>query len=321
MVSQPVAPVRGSQLGLIEILGYIGITLAVVGTIAVVIVQTDEPSQGTITFTAGVLAAALLLVGILLGADAPDRLARLRSVCWFLSAEAFGVFIAVAVQPTDRSGIFLTQVLVAVYGFGLWLFVPRLLQQLVFFNAALGAILALVFPDPSSLVFGPPNLVGPALVLWLGGAGWFALGAVGRVRPPRAAMILGTISSLVAPFLLFESPDLGAILVVATSAVYLFLGGAIGDRAVSGIAIVGLIVGTIGFLSEVGIEDVGSAWATLTVGVIVLLGALLTEVRIGVRGSAFGKVALPIGPRVERVATTPAVPPPPPEPPSAEPPP
>jgi hypothetical protein len=311
MESQPVVPVRAPELGVIELLGYLGMTLALAGTVAVA-AATTEPTQGVMAATALVIAVAFLAIGQLLGADPADRLVRMRSVVWFVSVEAFAVFLAVSIEPGDRTGIFVVELLVAVYAFALWAFLPRLLQQFVFYTAALGAILALVFPEPTSFFFGPPNLVGPALVLWLGGAAWFGLGAMGRVRPPRTAMVLGVLASVSGPFLLFDQPKVATILVTSTAAVYLFAGGRLGDRAVSGVAIVGVIVGTVGFLKEVGIDDTGPATITLVTGVAALAVAILMA-RIGRPGGGFGRATLPIGPRIER-PTPPApmeIPPPP----------
>jgi hypothetical protein len=321
MASQPAARERGTEPLVIEVLGYLGATLAVAGTIAIVAAST-EPTKGVISLTAILIAVGLLAAGSLIGLDRADRLLRLRSVFWFGSVEAFAAFLTMALEPSDRGGIFLVQLLTAVYGFGLWAFLPRLLQQFVVFNAMLGAILALVVPEPTSFVFGVPDLVGPALVLWLGGAIWFALGFLRRVRPPRTAMVLGTITSILGPAFLFRSPETAMILVAATSIGYLFVGGLVGDRAVSGVAVVGLIVGTVGFLAAVGIDDAGPAAITLVLGIVSLAVAILFA-RIGRPGGGFGRAVLPIGPKVDEVGAAPAPPAPPrPEaPPPEEPPP
>lgn len=308
MSSQPAVRERGTELLLVEVLGYLGATLAVAGTIAIV-AASGEPSKGVVSLTAILIAVGLLAAGSLIGLDRGDRLPRLRSVFWFGSVEDFAVFLAVALEPNDRGSVFLVQLLTALYGFVLWAFLPRLLQQFVVFNALLGAILALVVPEPSGFVFGVPDLAGPALVLWLGGAIWFALGYLRRVRPPRAAMVLGTVTSIIGPVFLFRSPETAALLVVATSVGYLFVGGFIGDRAVSGIAIVGVIAGTVGFLGAVGISDSGPAAVTLVLGIVSLAVAILFA-RIGRPGGGFGRAVLPIGPKVEEpgAAAAPAPP-------------
>ena len=308
MSSQPAVRERGTELLLVEVLGYLGATLAVAGTIAIV-AASGEPSKGVVSLTAILIAVGLLAAGSLIGLDRGDRLPRLRSVFWFGSVEAFAVFLAVVLEPNDRGSVFLVQLLTALYGFVLWAFLPRLLQQFVVFNALLGAILALVVPEPSGFVFGVPDLAGPALVLWLGGAIWFALGYLRRVRPPRAAMVLGTVTSIIGPVFLFRSPETAALLVVATSVGYLFVGGFIGDRAVSGIAIVGVIAGTVGFLGAVGISDSGPAAVTLVLGIVSLAVAILFA-RIGRPGGGFGRAVLPIGPKVEEpgAAAAPAPP-------------
>jgi len=122
-------------------------------------------------------------------------------------------------------------------------------------------------------------------------------------------MVLGTITSIVGPALLFRSPETAMILVVATAVGYLFVGGLVGDRAVSGVAIVGSIVGTVGFLASVGIDASGPAAITLVLGIVSLAVAILFA-RIGRAGGGFGRAVLPIGPKVE-VGAAPAPPAPP----------
>jgi hypothetical protein len=311
-----------SRVSIIEIVAYAGITAGLYGTFLVL--AQEAPGDDTIGLVSLVLTVVFLMAGTIVGAEAPDRLGRLRSVCWYLSVSSFSSMLSSWMISTDSllfewSEFLPVFLLTAIYAFGLWLFLPRLLQQFVFYNNALAAAVVLVLPAPSSLAFGSPDLTGLTLVLWVGGAAWFALGYAGRVRPPRTGMVLGLLISIPGPLLFaVDSPEAAFLLTLATSIVYLFLGGRIADRAVSGIAAVGAVVGVVGFLVTIGVDETGTGTATLVVGTFLLVVAVLFARQVG--GTArpsFGRPTLPIGARaVPSIVTLPAVPPPPPEPPS-----
>ena len=259
-----------SRISLIEILGYLGIAGGLYGTFLVLSLL--QPSQSTIGLVALALTVVFLLAGAAIGTDAPDRLSRLRSVCWYLSVQSFSSMLqAWMTSPTSLLGGFSSMfpvfLLTALYALGLWLFLGRLLQQLAFYGAALSALVVLVAPGPASFVFGGPDLTGVALVFWLGGAVWFVLGYVARIRPPRAAMVLGVLTSILGPFLFApDSEEAAFLLVLATSVAFLYFGGEIADRAVTGIAAIGAVVGLVGFLVAIGVDDEASGGARVGAG-------------------------------------------------------
>jgi hypothetical protein len=306
-----------SRVSIVEILAYGGITAGLYGTFLVLALE--QPSQGLIGAVSLALCAVFLSSGALVGSGAPDRVGRLRSVCWYLAVQAFSSMLqAWMLSPTSLmsgvSDLFPIFLLTGLFAFALWLFSSRLLQQLAFYNAAIAALLVPVAPQPTSFVFGSPDLTGITLVLWVGGAAWFALGYAGRVRPPRTAMVLGMLTSIPGPLLFaVDSQEAAFLLVLATSVVYLFLGGRIADRAVSGIAVVGAVVGLVGFLVAVGVDDTGSGTAVLVVGVgLLVAGLLFARQAGGGRRPLLGSPVLPIGPgAVGAVPEAPAVPPPP----------
>lgn len=311
------APVRSadphSRITLLEILGYCGIAAGLFGTFAV-LEQANGDAENTVMITSLVLAVVFLLAGALIGVDAPDRLARMRSTCWFASVSGFVIFLGFAVKPTDRGGFTLLFAVSAVYALVLWALSPRLLQQLAFFNLALSAVAVLVgFPNLGGLIFGPPDLTGLALVYWIGGGAWFALGYLDLVRPPRTAMVLGIVIGLEGLFLLSQNaPEASALLILASSAVCLFLGGSKGDRAVTGVAVVGLLIGTFALLAALEVQGTGPGLATMFVGIVLLGVAVWTA-----RGSAeprpsFGRISSPFGRRQPPGAPQPPPPPPPP---------
>jgi hypothetical protein len=151
-------------------------------------------------------------------------------------------------------------------------------------------------------------------VLWLGGAVWFALGFLGLVRPPRSAMVIGMVFGLQGLSLLGqESPEATAVLILASSALCLYLGGSRADRAVTGVAVVGLLIGTFALLAALEVEGTGPGLIVLFVGVV-LLGVGVWTARTTGPGprAAFGSLTSPFG-RPRPAAPPSQVPPPPPE--------
>jgi hypothetical protein len=302
------------RISLLEILGYCGIAAGLFGTFAA-LSESDGDPRTTVLLTSLALAAVFLFAGALIGVDAPDRLARLRSVCWFASGVAFATFLGVAIEPSDRGGFALVTGLAALYGLVLWALSPRTLQQLAFFTFAIATIAILVgFPD-LGVLFGPPDVTGAALVVWLGGGLWFALGYLGLVRPPRSAMVIGMVFGLQGLSLLGQqNPEVAAVLILASAALCLVLGGSRGDRAVTGVAVVGLLIGTFSLLASLEVEGTGPGLIVLFVG-IVLLGIGVWQARATGAGprASFGSLASPFG---RPKGTETQVPPPPPEEPS-----
>lgn len=310
-----------SRISIIEIMGFAGITAGLYGTFLVL--ARGGVDENTIGLVSLVLTVVFLLAGTIVGAEGPDRLSRFRSVCWYLSVQSFSSMLQSWMLSPESllagwSELLPVFLLTALYGFALWLFLPRLLQQFAFFNSAVAALVVLVLPAPASFAFGPPDLTGLTLVLWAGGAAWFALGYGGRLRPPRTGMVLGMLTSIPAPLLFaIDSQEAAFLLVLATSVVYLFLGGRIADRAVSGIAVVGSVVGVVGALVTMGVDDTSTGTAVLVVGAVLLAAAALLARQIG-GGSrpSFGRPVLPIGvgpatPVAAPVSPPPAPPPPP----------
>jgi hypothetical protein len=316
---QPTVPASPSadphpRISLLEILGYCGIAAGLFGTFAA-LAETDGDPRTTVTVTSLALSAVFLIAGALIGVDAPDRLARLRSVCWFASVLAFTLFLGVAIEPSDRGGFALVTGLAALAGLVLWALSPRTLQQVAFFTFAVTTVAILIaFPDLGAALFGPPDVSGVGLVLYLGGAGWFALGYLGLVRPPRSAMVIGMVFGLQGLSLLGqEAPEAAALLILSSSALCVFFGGSKGDRAVTGVAVVGLLIGTVALLAALEVEGTGPGLITLFIGVV-LLGTGVWSSRATGTGprASFGRLASPFGRPEEPDATASSPIPPPP---------
>ena len=302
------------RITLLEILGYCGIAAGLYGTFTV-LGEAGGDAKNTVMVTSLVLAAVFLLAGALIGVDAPDRLARMRSACWFASVVGFAFFVGLALKPSDRGGFAFLLALSGIYALVLWALSPRLLQQLAFFALALNTVAVLVgFPDLGGLIFGPPDLTAVALVYWVGGGAWFALGHLDLVRPPRTAMVLGIVFGLEGLLALSQgAPEASALLILASSAVCLFLGGSKADRAVTGLAVVGLLIGSFGLPAALGLEGTGSGLIAMVIGVALLGVAVWTARSIGPAGArpSFGAITSPFG-RPKQSAQLEAPPPPPP---------
>ena len=309
----PAPPAEPHQrVTLLEILGYCGISAGLFGTFTV-LGEAGGDAENTVMVTSLLLAVVFLLAGALIGVDAPDRLARLRSACWFASVVGFAVFVGLALKPSDRGGVAFLLALSATYALVLWTLSPRLLQQLAFFFLALNTVAVLVgFPDLGGFLFRPPELTAFALVYWIGGGTWFTLGYLDLVRPPRSAMVLGMVFGLEGVLALSQdAPEASAVLLLASSAVCLFLGGSRADRAVTGLAVVGLLIGSFGLLTALDLVGTGPGLVTMVIGVVLLGVAVWTAKSIGPAGArpSFGAITSPFGrPR----QTTPQDPPPPP---------
>lgn len=302
------------RVTLLEILGYSGIAAGLFGTFAV-LAEAGEDAENTVMVTSLVLAVVFLVAGAVIGVDAPDRLARMRSACWFASVVGFATFVGLALEPRDRGGFAFLFALSALYALVLWAFSPRLLQQLAFFVLALNTVAVLVgFPEIGAFLFGPPDVTGIAWTYWIVGALWFALGYLALVRPPRSAMVLGMVFGLEGLFLLSQdAPELAAVLVLASSAACLSLGGVREDRAVTGVAVVGLLIGVFGLLGAVEVQGTGPGLVTMLVGVVLLGIAVWTARSTGPAGARppFGAITSPFGRPRPAVRREPPPPPPP----------
>ena len=117
-----VAGSSGSPI--VEILGYTGTAIALVGTGAVVGSFTSGGRVVTLLVSL-LLAVALFLAGFVLGASRLDRLDRMRSVLWFLSVGAFQAFVGALIEPSSKGGFFLVLVITAVAAGALWFALRR----------------------------------------------------------------------------------------------------------------------------------------------------------------------------------------------------
>lgn len=291
-------PMRGDRVTVVEGIGYAGTAIALVGTGAVV-GQVTDGSRVVTAIVSAVVAVVLFGVGWLAGGAEHDRLQRFRSVLWFLAILSLQSFFATLIEPDDRGGFFLALLLTALPAFALWLVLARTLQQLAFVGSAFSAAIVLTVPDP---MFGflAPDLRTTALVTILLGAGWFVLGWLQLVRPPRTAMVLGSITLLVGTLMLTtESEEFAFVLMAIVGGTLLALGNVRGDRAVGGVGIFGLLLGT-ALLFQTFASGTAESVLSLVIGVALLVVAIVLARSWGhvptqlppIGGTAGGGVAL-----------------------------
>lgn len=271
-------PTQDQRVTIVEILGYAGTAIALVGTGAVVGTFTSG-GRGVTLVVSLLLAAALFVAGLVVGGATIERLRRMQSVLWFLSVGAFQSFAGALIEPTSRGEFFVVLLLTGAAAAALWFLLRRSLQQLALYGAVLGAVLVLAIPEPTfgvlSFFGGIPDLTLTAILSILVGAGWLALGIFELLTPPRTARVLGSITVLIGALILSSEIDEVAFLLMALAgAALLAIGNARSDRAVSGIGIVGLLLGAAVFFGEIVSGNAGSIIA-LVVGVAILLAAIL----------------------------------------------
>ena len=161
--------------------------------------------------------------------------------------------------------------------------------------------------------FEPADPTATAIVFWVFGVAWGLASDRAMLGPLRTGLVLGTLTAVIAPYGIavptgLEIPSettitIAAVWSFATSALALAFGTIRGDRAIQGIAIAGVIIGT-GVIVGNNLTDSDAATVVVLVVGLALLGAALVAIR-SARGSS--------GPP----ASAPPSAPPPPPPPSA----
>lgn len=258
--------------------------MGLVGTFALVALTAD-PSETTILLVAVAVTAVLFGAGLAISGDARSSTQRLRSVLWFASLLGWavviqGFLVVTEVDLSGRSDQLLTAVLVSAAAVALWFWLRRSLQLIGAFLGLFSILSAATFPEPGP--FGQPDLAGPAIAWWAFGAVWMALGARGALRPARTALVLGTITVLVTPFVLASSGEPSEatatvieLWILATSVSCLIVGTWLGDRAVQGLAIVGLLLSVAVLVGDLLGGSQGGAIAAVVIGVALLAGAIV----------------------------------------------
>lgn len=262
----------------VEILGYLGAAVGVAATL-VAVAQVQDLSEGGALGITLVVTAGLLGAGYLFGLRPLERGQRMRSVLWFGAAEAWAVgvsiFVGEIVGLDGRGGAIVSSLLATAIGAALWWQLRRSLQEIFLFLAALAVVVSLVFPEPS--FFGVPDLTAMAVLTWAFGGVWVFLAIRRIVEPVRTGMVLGSIAAIAGPLVFTRTRIAGEVLSLATAAVLLVLGEWLGDRAVQGLGIAGLLLVSAGVVVEHAGDSTGGAVAALVVGILLLAVALFAS--------------------------------------------
>jgi hypothetical protein len=273
----------------VQVAAYAGVAMGLVGTVALVATSID-PSDTTLLLVAIAVTAVLFAAGIAIGAEPISSNQRLRSVLWFAALLGWGfvveAILAVAeINPEGRLLPLLSAALVAPVAVGLWLGLRKSLQVLGMVSVLYVVLSAAVFPQPDP--FGQIDLVATAVLTWVFGAVWMALGARGVIQPSRTTLVLGTITVLVAPFVLAVGGQASEstltvveLWVLAGGILCLTVGSWLADRAVQGLAIVSVLVGVAVLSADLLGDSEGGQIAAVVLGIALLAGAVVA-IRMG----------------------------------------
>lgn len=273
----------------VQVAAYAGVAMGLVGTFALV-ASSSNPSETTIVLVAVAVTAVLFAAGVVISRDTVASTQRLRSVLWFAALLGWGVvvegiLVVAEIDLEGRSRQLLSAALLAPVAVGLWIGLRRSLQLLGMFSALYAVLSAAMFPDPDP--FGQADFVAAAVLTWVFGAAWLALGARGVTRPPRTALVLGTVTVLVAPFVLAAGGQASEstltiveLWILAGGVACLSVGSWLEDRAVQGLAIVGVLVGVAVLAADLLVDSQGGQIAAVVLG-IALLGGAVVVIRTG----------------------------------------
>jgi hypothetical protein len=273
----------------VQVAAYAGVAMGLVGTVALVATRVD-PSDTSLLLVAIAVTAVLFAAGIAISGEPISSNQRLRSVLWFAALLGWGVvvqaiLVVAEIDAGGRSRALLSAALVVPAAVGLWLGLRKSLQLLGMASALYAVLSAAVFPEPDP--FGRPDLVSTAVLTWVFGAAWMALWARGVIQPSRTALVLGTITVLVAPVVLAVGGQASEstltvveLWVLAGGVACLSVGSWLTDRAVQGLAIVSVLVGVAVLSADLLGDSEGGQIAAVVLGIALLAGAVVA-IRLG----------------------------------------
>jgi hypothetical protein len=198
-------------------------------------------------------------------------------VLWFAAlfgwaAVVEGILVVAEVDLDGRSRQLLSTVLIAAGAVGLWIGLRHSLQLLAMFVSLFAVLSAAVVPVGEPGPFGESDFVLLSLVSWLFGAAWMALGARGVAQPARTSLVLGKIAVLFSPvFLTVGGQASESTLtvvegwVLAGSVACLVVGAWLEERAVQGLAIVGVLVAVAALTGDLLGSSQGPAIAAVVI--------------------------------------------------------
>ena len=202
----------------------------------------------------------LLAAGWAIALTPSDQYSRMRSVFWFFAVDSFGnlagTFVGDTLNLDGKAAVFTTGLLVALFAAAVWWISKRSLQAVALLLAVYLTVLALVFPDTSSLnplglasgnLGGSFDLTGVGLVAWLLGLAIIAVSLLGLFEPKRTGITLGCLGAVFGPILIdfdffklissTQFPWIGITIGLATGIGLLLVGEYKAERIASGFGI------------------------------------------------------------------------------------
>lgn len=280
-----------AQNALIEIVAYTG---AAAGLAATLIAVEQAEGLGNV----GNLVVALVITAVLVGAGlaipdaALDAFRRMHSVLWLAATFAWGVAVdeflsgVLDFDPGGDVRPIVSGIVTAAGAAILWTRLRRSLQLISLFGTVLVTLIAIINVTAGEFESADPTLT--AVVIWVFGVAWTLAADRGLLRPTRTGLVLGTLTAILAPYVM-ATPRLdlsettitvAAVWSFTTAALALALGSQRGERAVQGIGIAGLIVGAAVIVGNNVSDSDAAQIVALVVGLALLGGALLA-----IRGS------------------------------------
>ncbi|HEX7188036.1 MAG TPA: DUF2157 domain-containing protein [Actinomycetes bacterium] len=209
----------------VEALAYLGGVIALAAGLLLVQLVWSDLSGGVRLAVPLSAAAVLLLSGLLVPGEAPER-RRLRSALWALGTAAWMVALAVlgdqVLEADTQDTLLLTGLGGSALALRLYVTCRGALQQLVLLITA--SLAAAALADRAG--WDEPTLLG--LAVWLVAAAWFGLGERGVLTPPDIVRYSAAAGLVVGA--LMTQGSLGGQLVAAGTVTFLLARGVATDR-------------------------------------------------------------------------------------------
>lgn len=280
-----------AQNVLVEIVAYTGAAAGLAATLIAVEQAEGLGNLGNLV-VALVITAVLVGVGLAIPDTALDAFRRMHSVLWLAATFAWGVAVdeflsgVLDFDPGGDVRPIVSGIVTAAGAAILWTRLRRSLQLIALFGTVLVTLIAII--DVTAGEFESPDPTLTAIVLWVFGVVWTLASDRGLLRPTRTGLVLGTLTAILAPYLLAirgsfppeTTITVAAVWSFATAALALALGSLRGDRAAQGIGIAGVIVAAAVIVGNNVSDSDAAQIVALVVGLVLLGGALLA-----IRGS------------------------------------
>ena len=266
------APARPMSI-VVELLGYLGGTLAVIGAGLLAARFWPDPASWTRLTLLGLVAVALWAAGALVREHADAALWRLRGVLWLGSSAAVAFFAALLgteVLELDGEAVaLLVGLATATHAGALWRRQPRPLQQLA-------CLAGLAVAAGAGVAVAGGNEAAVGLSVWAVGVLWVLGGWRGLLPPTVVALVAGAIVVLQGAQATAVRWEGAGLLFGLASAAGLLAAGMTGRRLA--LAVVG-IIGVVMFLPATVIYffagTVGVPVLILLAGVVLLIVTLV----------------------------------------------